>query len=175
MSRRSMNAAAEWLSIRTGFDFVWAGIILAIHMVIIKRFQIGDVFTWVRLDRRTDLYALAAVTVITLSGLAAISLAVYQSAAGHRSRAILILHGRELRRNWRGLLVMAVVSSGLIFLAILLDMVGDRLKVRFIVEYAIALAVVRFGRLVWVFDRIVAVDDKDLMNAVQMAPVSRSS
>lgn len=99
MSKRWMTVPTDWLSDRPGFDLVLASSILGIHLVIIKCLGAGDFLTWLASDRRADLYGQAASTVATLGGLAAIGLAIYQSAAGDRSRAIRVLYGRELRKT----------------------------------------------------------------------------
>lgn len=151
-----------WLSEHPSLDFLAAGAAVGLHLLIINRFAAGDFLAWLESDRRADLYSGSAAVVATLGGLSAIGLAIYQSASGDRTRAIRVLYGNELRKNWRGLLVMAGVSAGLAFLAMSLDRTGDPLSSRFLYEYAMSLAVVRYIRLVWIFDRILQIADKDL-------------
>ena len=179
MSKPSMIEKAadgkDWFSEHPAIDFVGAVVIVGAHLAIVMWGQVGDFLIWLESDRRADLYSGSAAVVATLGGLAAIGLAIYQSGNGDRTKAIRILYGRELRKNWRSLLVMAGVSAGLAFLAMSLDHDGDPLKARFIYEGAIALAIVRFTRLVWIFDRILAIADQDLADSgprAEAAPVS---
>ncbi|WP_432049455.1 hypothetical protein [Verrucosispora sp. NA02020] len=179
MSKPSMidkaTDARDWFSDHPGFDFVAATLIVGAHAAVVTWGKLGDFLIWLDSDRRADLYAQSAAVVATLGGLAAIGLAIYQSASGDRTRAIRVLYGRELRKNWRSLLVMAGVSAGVAFLAMSLDHDGDPLKARFLFEFAMALAIVRFGRLVWIFDRILNIADRDLVDAPRPEPAPLSS
>lgn len=160
----------DWFADRPGLDYVVTLMIVGAHWAFIKWGKAGDVLIWLDSDRRADLYAQSAAVVATLGGLASIGLAIYQSASGDRTRAIRVLYGQELRRVWRSILVMAGMSSGLAFAAMSLDHIGDPLKARFLYEAAMTLAIVRFGRLVWVFDRILNIADRDLADGPRPEP-----
>ncbi|MEV0714044.1 hypothetical protein [Asanoa sp. NPDC050611] len=151
-----------WFSDHPSIDFVVAAVVVGAHALTIQIIHAGDFLLWLGPERRADLYSQTAAVVASLGGLSAIGLAIYQSASGDRSKAVRVLYGSELRRNWRCLLVMAGVSSGLALLAMSLDRGTDVVRARFVFEFAVALAIIRYVRLIWVFDGILALADKDL-------------
>ncbi|GAA4466470.1 hypothetical protein [Phytohabitans houttuyneae] len=54
--------------------------------------------------------------------------------------------------------------------AVDLDRGSDTAWARFIFEFAVALAIIRYIRLMWVFDGILAIADKDLSDPGRPAP-----
>ncbi|GAA1031464.1 hypothetical protein GCM10009557_26920 [Virgisporangium ochraceum] len=175
MSRLTRVDLNGVLSDRPSLDYLLAGVVVAGHVLIIRQSGSGDFLSWIESDRRSDVYSGSGAVIATLGGLSAIGLAIYQSASGDRSKAIRVLYGNELRRNWRGLLVMAGLSSLLCYLCMALDQEKDPISIRFVFEWAMVFAVVRFVRLVWIFDRILQIADRDLTDAPRRTPAAPSA
>lgn len=168
------NNPIGWWSDHPSVDFVAAGVVVALHAAVTKRGH-GDLLAWIESPQRQTLYAAGAGVVAVIGGLAAISLALYQSAEGDRSRALRAQYGDVMRRNWRGLLVVTGIASALCLIALATDRKHDPLSSRFIFEFALALWAARFVRLVWLFDRLLTVADKDLTDKPRPAAPEVSS
>lgn len=150
-----------WWTDHPSVDFIAAGTVVAIHVVVASEGGSGDVLAWIDSKQRLTLYAAGAGVVAVIGGLAAISLALYQSTDGERSRALRRHYGEVMRRNWRGLLIVTGLASALCLVAIAIDRRADPLSGRFVFEFGIALWAARFVRLVWLLDRLLALVDKD--------------
>ncbi len=151
-----------WLSERTVGDLVIAAIAVGGHVLFVRKTGNGDWLTWISHDDRLTVYGTSAGIIAGLGGLASIGIALYQAAGGDRAAAMRRLYGSELRRNWRALLLVAGAAALLCVVAQALDRTNDPLSARYVWEFALVLAAVRFGRLIWLLDRTLAVVDADL-------------
>lgn len=142
-------------------DYTLACFLLTLHLVVIRETRHGD---WLRsLDpsQRQGIYTTAATIISAIGGLSAIAFTVYMSATGERAVAVKKLYHGTLRRNWRGLLAATGLTATLCLIAQTLDVSGDPYSARFIFEFAFILAAIRFGRLLWLFDKMMQVSDMD--------------
>lgn len=148
---------------RAWIDYLVAMTVLGIHLLVIRASGSGDWLTWIGTTQRTDMYAAATGAVSAIGGLSAIAIAIYTTANGERLRTVRQQRHGELRRTWRSLLQGTALACALILAAFSLDRDKDPLSARFIFEYAMFFAALRFARFVWLFDRIMAVSDADLV------------
>jgi len=151
-----------WLSEHPSVDVALALLVVAVHLAVTHIWGRGDVLAWIEPQQRQTLYAAGAGVVSVLGGLAAIGLALYQTAGGARARAVRRHYGLALRKNWRGLLTVTGVSALLCLVALAVDRPDDPLLARFIFEFAMVLWAIRFGRLIWLFGGMLALADLDL-------------
>ncbi|WP_175408581.1 hypothetical protein [Streptomyces sp. TRM64462] len=143
-------------------DYLIAGVALGSHILVIRSTGSGDWLSWIDSSQRTDLYAAAAGSVSAIGGLSAIAISLYTAANGDRLRAVRLRHHAELRRSWRSLLQATAICCLLLLTSLSLDRDADPLSARFVFEYAMAFAALRFARLIWLFDRVMGLSDADL-------------
>lgn len=119
---------------------------------------------WPDLDQRVSAYATGATVVSVIGGLSAVAVSVYLAAAGERARAARQHKGTALRRNWRALLVGMALSAGMCLLAQVVDggAPAERITAESIFLFGIVLAATRFVRLLWLFNAIMRIADRDL-------------
>ncbi|MEV5686847.1 hypothetical protein AB0L68_27170 [Streptomyces sp. NPDC052164] len=107
--------------------------------------------------------------VSAIGGLSAIAVSLYTAANGERLRAVRVQHHEELRRSWRSLIQSTALCCLLLLISLSLDREKDPLSCRFVFEYAMMFASLRFIRLIWLFDRMMQVSDADLVCEEQTA------
>jgi hypothetical protein len=152
-----------WSSV-VWLDYVAVFVVAGAHLLIIKLTGHGDWLKWISSSQRITVYGTGAAIIAIIGGLSAVAVTVYVSADGERARAVRAHYHSELRKNWRALLLGLGVSAGACLVAQALDGKNDPFSSRAIFEAAMILAVCRFLRLVWLFDAIVAVSDRDLID-----------
>ncbi|MFJ3586804.1 hypothetical protein ACIPPS_31880 [Streptomyces sp. NPDC090127] len=150
-------------------DYLVAGAALGSHILIVRSLGSGDWLSWIESSQRTDLYAAAAGTVSAIGGLSAIAISLYTAANGERLRAVRLQHHAELRRSWRSLLQATALCCLLLLTALSLDRETDPLSARFIFEYAMIFAALRFARLIWLFDKVMSLSDAELTESERPA------
>jgi hypothetical protein len=144
-------------------DTALASVAVGVHVLVIRLTRSGDWLTWIGSSQRTDLYAAAAGVVSAIGGLSAIAISVYTAANGERLREVRRAHQLQLRRSWRSLLQGTALCCVLLLVALALDRERDPLSARFICEFAMAFACLRYPRLIWLFDKMMQVTDADLI------------
>ncbi|MFF0837651.1 MULTISPECIES: hypothetical protein [unclassified Streptomyces] len=156
-------------------DYLVAASVVCVHVLVIRSSGSGDWLSWIDSSQRTDLYAAAAGTVSAIGGLSAIAISIYTAANGERLRAVRQHHQIGLRRSWRSLLQGTALVCILLLTALALDRDKDPISARFIFEFAMVFAALRFGRLIWLFDRMMSVSDADSTEATPVATPARDS
>ncbi|MFJ4755003.1 hypothetical protein [Streptomyces sp. NPDC088763] len=149
-------AAVLWI------DYLLAAVTLGAHIMTIRVTRSSDWLSWIESSQRTDLYATAAGVVSAIGGLSAVAISLYTAANGERLRAVRAQQHKELRRSWRSLLQSTALCCLLLLTALSLDRDRDPHSARFLFEYAMVFAALRFARLIWLFDRMMQVTDADL-------------
>ncbi|MDH6543879.1 hypothetical protein M2167_006435 [Streptomyces sp. SPB4] len=156
------TSTIDWWAERSWADYLVAVTVLGAHLFAVRTSGSGDWLTWIGATQRTDMYAAAIGAVSAIGGLSAIAIAIYTTANGERLRAVRQQQRPgELRRTWRSLLQGTALACALILAAFSLDRDKDPLSARFIFEYAMLFASLRFARFVWFFDKIMAISDAD--------------
>ncbi|MFC7018067.1 hypothetical protein ACFQMH_41595 [Streptomyces viridiviolaceus] len=150
-------------------DYLVAALIVGSHVLVIRTTGSADWLSWIDSSQRTDLYAAAAGVVSAIGGLSAIAISIYTAANGERLRAVRRNHQIGLRRSWRSLLCGTALVCTLVLSALSLDRDKDPVSARFIFEFAMAFAALRFSRLIWLFDRMMQISDAD---SAEPAPVA---
>ncbi|WP_328936265.1 hypothetical protein OG288_44175 [Streptomyces tauricus] len=158
---------------RLWIDHFLAGAGIAAHVLVIRLTRSGDWLQWIDSSQRTDLYAATAGVVSAIGGLSAIAISIYTAANGERLRAVRRQHQGQLRRSWRSLLQGTALCCVLLLAALSLDRSHDPLSARFLCEYAIAFALLRYPRLIWLFDRMMQLSDMDLATPEPAAAPAR--
>jgi hypothetical protein len=151
-----------WWSEHPSADIAVAGAAIAAHVCMVQFAHHGDWLGWVEASQRQAMYAGAVGMIAILGGLSSIGLAIYQGSDGERVRALRSLYGAEMRRNWRALLTITGIGALACLVAIGANRSGDPAFTRFWVEGAIGLWLMRYGRLIWLFNKVLAIRDLDV-------------
>lgn len=152
----------EWWSEAIWFDYVVTTALVAGHLALVRVYSPGDLASWPDLSQRLSVYSTGATVVSIIGGLSALAISVYLAAAGNRARAVRRNYQEPLRRNWRSLLVGMGVAAGLCLVAQVMDRPGAADPAWFVFELGVALATLRFVRLVWLFNAIMRIADRDV-------------
>ncbi|MFB8077464.1 hypothetical protein [Streptomyces sp. NPDC056013] len=155
---------------RPWVDYVVTATVIGAHILAVRGTGSGDWLTWIGSSQRTDMYGAATGAVSAIGGLSAIAIAIYTSANGQRLRTVREQRPDELRRSWRSLLQGTALACALLLTAFSLDRDKDPLSARFIFEYAMVFAALRFSRFIWLFDNIMGISDTDMTE--QSSPVT---
>lgn len=143
------------------WDYIATCLLVAAHLAVIRSFDAGDFLSWIDTSQRTSVYGTAAGVVSAIGGLSSIAISIYLSSNGTRLRAVRRNYPEEMRRNWKSLLVATALICFNCLVAQMLDKKDDPHSARFIFEFAITLGVIRFMRLLWLFDEMMKLNDSD--------------
>ena len=172
-SPQADNSAAsivdQW-SVHPWTDYAVTGLVLAAHLLIIRLAKHGDWLSWTSEGQQVTVYGTGATVVSIVGGFSAIAISVYLSAGGDRARAVRAAYGDSLRRNWRAVLIGLGFATLLCLVSQVLDATNDPYSTRFVFEAAMLLATMRFARLVWLFDQLIRVADRDLTDTPHSSP-----
>jgi hypothetical protein len=122
----------------------------------------GDWLRSISADQRLAVYGTGATIVSIVGGLSVVAITIYITANGERARAVRTAYGKGMRRNWRALFVGLGLSSLSCLVAQAIDGEHDPLSSRVLFVAAMLFAAWRFLRLLWLFDALIGVMDKDL-------------
>jgi hypothetical protein len=131
------------------------------HVVAVLIWGRGDWLSWIESDQRVSLYGTAAGVVSAIGGLSSIAISIYLSSNGERIRAVRRHYQSELRRNWKALLVATALICMGYLVAQGLDDKTDSHSARYVFEASMALALIRFLRMLWLLDRMMGINDRD--------------
>ncbi|MGW1249535.1 hypothetical protein [Streptomyces sp. NPDC002535] len=143
------------------WDYIIALLFVSAHVVAVRIWGRGDWLSWIESEQRVSLYGTAAGVVSAIGGLSSIAISIYLSSNGERVRAVRRHYQDELRRNWKALIVAtALVCMGCLA-AQGLDNPVDSHSARFVFTASMALAVMRFLRMLWLLDQMMGLNDRD--------------
>lgn len=144
-------------------DYLAAVGIVGLHFMVVRVASAElPYFTWPSLAQRLGVYSTGATVVAIIGGLSALAISVYLAAGGPRARAVRRNYNASLRRNWRSLLVGMGIAAALCLLAQALDRPTDVPLAWFLFELGMSVAGARFVRLVWLFNEVMRIADRDL-------------
>ncbi|MEV6859222.1 hypothetical protein AB0M89_36295 [Streptomyces microflavus] len=143
------------------WDYVIALVLMSAHVAVVRLWEVGDWLSWIDSEQRVSLYGTAAGVVSAIGGLSSIAISIYLSSNGERIRAVRRHYQSELRRNWKALLVATALICVGCLVAQGLDDKADSHSARFVFEASMALAFVRFLRMLWLLDRMMGINDLD--------------
>lgn len=112
-------------------------------------------------DRRKDIYTTVASISALVGGFGTAAIAQYASSIGRDMRELRRRFGSSLRKNWASILTgMLLISAGCLALLIVdrTKSIGD---IGWLAESLLALGVARSIRLVWLFNILINVSDRD--------------
>lgn len=122
-------------------------------------------------DRRKDLYTTAASVSALVGGFGTAAIAQYASSHGRDMRELRRRFGSSLRKNWSSILTgMLIVSAGCLLL-LLIDRSKSAGCTGWITEFILTLGVARSIRLIWLFNMLIGVSDRDALQPERSPPL----
>lgn len=152
----------DFWSEATWVDYAATALIVGAYFVATKLAHGGDWLRSISADQRLAVYGTGATIVSIVGGLSVIAITIYITANGERARAVRATYGKGMRRNWRALFVGLGLSSLSCLVAQAIDGIHDPLSSRVLFVAAMVFAAWRFLRLLWLFDALIGVMDRDL-------------
>lgn len=146
---------------RPAIDWLILTLALGGHIVIAHWTPGSSIAHGLAADRRKDVYTTAASISALVGGFGTAAIAQYASSHGRDMRELRIRFGRSLRKNWSSILTgMLIMSAGCLTLLVL-----DRAKsvgmTGWLVEALLLFGAARAARLVWLFNMLLNVSDRD--------------
>lgn len=145
-----------------GVDYLVPLVVVGTHLTVVRMLSPGHLFSWPDLSQRLSVYSTGATIVSIIGGLSAIAISLYLAAAGDRARAVRRNYQDSLRRNWRSLLIGMGIAATLCLVAQAIDRAQTPDPAWFVFEAGMGLATLRFIRLVWLFNAVMRIIDRDV-------------
>jgi hypothetical protein len=147
---------------RPFIDFILAASIAASHLGVSMLYARIDVMSSMALESRVALYAAGAGVMALIAGFAGMAIALYGSSSGGLVEAIRRKHGKTIRKNWISISVWLLISATIFLLCIILDQDKEANYTRWIFGAVMVLAVLKFLRLVSIFNLILLAGDRQI-------------
>jgi hypothetical protein len=154
----------DFWSEATWVDYAATALMVAPYFAITRIIHEGDWLRSIGSGQQLVVYGTGATIVSIVGGLSVIAITIYITISGDRARAVRARHSRDLRRNWRALLVGLGLSALSCLAAQAIDVPHDPLSSRVLFVAAMVFAGWRFLRLLWLFDALVGVLDSDAVD-----------
>ncbi|MEV7229683.1 hypothetical protein AB0M79_22050 [Polymorphospora sp. NPDC051019] len=156
--RRAFDHWSEHPSI----DLPLVATIVGVHLLIVYGVGIGNVLAWADSGQRTDVYAAGAGITALIAGFTGTAIAQYGSSSGPLISALRATHGREIRKNWLSITKWLMISAVLCITSMAIDGGSSPKGSNWLFEVAFALTIVKFARLIFLFELIMlSVDRQD--------------
>ncbi|WP_157036353.1 hypothetical protein [Streptomonospora alba] len=146
---------------KTWFDYLLAGFLVIIYGLISQHCSSVDFLSFKDLNQRLAIYSTTASVISIFGGLGAISITVYISASGERWEMIKRNYHVELHRNWVALTAGLGLAALFCVTAQLVDYNKEAGLSQYVFWFGASLAVLRFARLIWIFDHTLEIWSKD--------------
>lgn len=151
-------------------DYAITSVVMVVYILVTAFAKHGDWLRWIGVDQQLAVYGTGATVISILGGFSAVAVSVYLASSGDRARAVRARFGDVLRRNWRAIIVGLGLSAVGCLVALIIDSAKDPFSSRFVFIAALVFAIVRFSRMVWLFDALIRVADRDLTDSPPVEP-----
>ncbi|WP_242488692.1 hypothetical protein [Streptomyces sp. DSM 110735] len=161
----------RWRS-RPAADWLLTAVVLGGHGLLVALTGRGDILGAPGREQRLTIYTTGATVVALVGSFVTAAIAQYASATGRRMRVLRTAPhlASQFRRNWVSVLSATLLISGVCLLATALDTTEtDPGGVHWAVEGVLILGAVRAYRLLWLFNSVIQVTDRDLADSPQSA------
>lgn len=138
---------------------------VGIHAYIVYGHNAGDVLAWAQSSQRTDTYAAGAGISALIGGFTGTAIAQYGSSSGPIITYLRAVHGSKIRRNWLSISRWLMAVAALCVTSMAIDGGATPRGSNWVFEAAFAIALMKFARLIYLFDLIITAVDKQDENA----------
>lgn len=162
LRRWTIKAMNSW-SDRPTFDLLIAAALVGAHAVLVYRYKMGNVLEWADQAQRLAVYASGAGLMSLIAGFTGTAIAQYGSSSGPVVSALKSAHGIAIRRNWLNISGWLLVGTILCLASMAIDTNNGPRGSQWVFEVAFALAILKFARLLFLFNLILSSLDLDLV------------
>ncbi|MFJ8760976.1 hypothetical protein [Streptomyces cyaneofuscatus] len=157
----NLRRIKDFWSEKPAVDWLLLAILVGGHIAVSIWTSQSSIMHGVTADRRKDIYTTAASISALVGGFGTAAIAQYASSNGRDMRALRRLFGRSLRKNWSSILTgMLLVSAGCLALLVF-DDARSAGHLEWVAEALLAFGAARSIRLVWLFNMLINVSDRD--------------
>ncbi|MEU8049429.1 hypothetical protein [Micromonospora haikouensis] len=143
-------------------DMALIALLVVSHATCVFVFNFGDVFSWADASQRTDTYAAGAGITALIAGFTGTAIAQYGSSSGPLISAIRAAYGSRIRKNWLSITKWLMVAAALCVISMAIDGGARPKGSSWVFEVAFAIAILKFTRLIFLFDLIlISIDRQD--------------
>ncbi|MEU2304851.1 hypothetical protein [Streptomyces misionensis] len=161
----------RWRS-RPAVDWLLTAVVLGVHGLLVALTGRGDILGAPGREQRLTFYTTGATVVALVGSFVTAAIAQYASSTGRRMRVLRTAPhlASQFRRNWVSVLSATLLISAVCLLATALDTTEtDPGGVHWAAEGVLVLGAVRAYRLLWLFNAVIQVTDRDLADPPQSA------
>lgn len=141
-------------------DLLATLIIAGSHFAVVKVYRHGDILSWPSTDGRIATYAAGAGVMSLIAGFTGTAIAQYGSSSGRIIDALRKSFGAKIRHNWIDITKWLLASAILCIIAMSLDRESGTYGSQWVFEFALVIAIFKFGRLLFLFGLILDATDK---------------
>lgn len=145
-------------------DLALCALLVGGHATLVYHFGHGNVLHWADQGQRLAVYSAGAGVMALIAGFAGTAIATYGSSSGPTVTELRARFGRRIRKNCRSLMRYLLTSAVLCIMAMTVDAKATPRGSQWIFEIALAISVLKFWRLSFLFDLILTVVDAPAEN-----------
>jgi hypothetical protein len=145
-------------------DWLVVVLVLGGHVLVSGWSSESTVLSGLTADRRKDIYTTAASISALVGGFGTAAIAQYASSNGRDMLQLRRRFGGSLRRNWSSILTGMLLLSGGCLGLLVLDRGKSAGAVGWLAESFLVLGAARSVRLVWLFNMLINVSDRDAVS-----------
>ena len=165
--RVGVRAVLNSWSNHPSLDSLLVSVALGGHLLVVYRWDKGNVLAWAESSQRVAIYAAGAGVAALIAGFTGTTIAQYGSSTGPLVRELRMKFGDEIRRNWVNIVKWLLISALLCILAMALDSKNSPKGSEWVFESAILVSATKFGRLLFLFNLLLTALDEDLRTPVR--------
>lgn len=155
--RRPLNVWSDHPTV----DLALAGTLVGVHAWVVYQQDSGNVLAWASQGQRLAVYGAGATMITIIAGFIGTAIAQYGSSSGPVVTALRTAHGTAIRRNWLNITRWLLTCTVLCLVAMALDSPKTPRGSEWLFETALAIAVVKFVRLTFLFGLIMSSVDSE--------------
>lgn len=144
-----------------GIDWLIVALAIGGHFAVSRWVTAPDVLSGLTADRRKDVYTTAAAVAALVGGFGTAAVAQYASSHGRDMRELRRRFGASLRKNWSSILTGMLLISGGCLALLIVDRTRSLGGAGWFAEALLILGTARSVRLVWLFNTLINVSDRD--------------
>lgn len=143
-------------------DLLLMAVLVGLHLSLVYLLGMGNVLHWADQAQRLAVYAAGAGMMSLIAGFTGTAIAQYGSSSGPVVTAIRSNHGSAIRLNWLNISGGLMLGTVLCLVAMSIDTKTSPRGSQWVFEVALALAILKFARLLFLFNLILSSLDKGI-------------